>query len=213
MFNVVAKNPKLIIEGKGDAEAIPVLLRTITLSNNYSDFFPDPVPILKANLKAIKGKRTIEKYIQHALNSPADSVMIAVDSDDVCPINAVTEIRQKMASIHISKPVAICIFYREFETMFLQSIDSVMQKHPQFGWRNFNIKAVIDEDSEKYRDAKGRLSEFMEHGRRYNAVIDQQRFAKALDYNLACIRSRAFCHLDRAVKWLYSTKKSSLVYP
>lgn len=120
----------LIVEGDGDVEAMPILLRSIFHSLEcFNVQFEPPVRLGEFN-NLIRGKK-FGPFLQMLLNDDdIDGIIVSCDLDDGCPIEArdalIDFIVQK--NHNIEKPVSVVLFNREFEALFLSQIDILMRK-------------------------------------------------------------------------------------
>ncbi len=99
----------------------------------------------------------------------------------------------------VSKKVGIVFFKKEFESLFLFSIESLATATPEFGWSLENID--VDRDMEEIRGAKEQLKRLMKKGKTYKETTDQTEFLKGLDFDRLRERSRSFQHFENTMKW------------
>ena len=83
-------------------------------------------------------------------------------------------------------PCDVVIACREYETWFLAAVESLRGKY------GIGLDAVVPEDPESKRDAKGVLEEFMPPDRAYSETGDQPGMSNAFDMGLAYRRNRSF---------------------
>ncbi|MEZ5213156.1 DUF4276 family protein [Gordonia sp. (in: high G+C Gram-positive bacteria)] len=183
-----------IVEGKGEQDAIGVLLRTI--AGQQGGYLRVAQPFRLDSAKMRKPEELARAVrVQAARVSGAGGVLIIRDGDDK-DVACVVELAAELAEVRAvtTVPVEVVIAVPEFEAWILASIDS-MRAH----------RAVRDDagpvlDPEARRDAKGRLQEQLCEP--YRETIHQAQFAATIDVGLAQERSRSFLRLVRAVATL-----------
>ena len=192
------RNPILIVEGKGDAEAIPLLVRRVLYEHGIFGVQTAPRPKTKVEIGKLRQLGQIERYIDYCNRESGDSILLAIDSDDVCPVEIAREFRNRIRQTRLRKPVSICLFNREYESIFLPSIHLIAAKYPEFKWRTL----AVPMDIEAIRNVKGALSEMMPTDRAYKPTRDQARFTDAIDLGKTRAASRSFQHFENSVLWL-----------
>ena len=186
-----------IVEGQGEVEAVPELLRRILHEMNA-----DHVTVLrpfrvKRNQVVREGK--IERAVRQALRDreEAGGIMVILDSDDDCPAELGPQLLERCRNSAPSIPVVVILAHREFESWFLGAKESLR------GRRGIREDATISEDPEGIRGAKKRLSGNME-GARYLEVDDQPAFAAVMDLETTRMNCPSFAKLVRDVEHLVS---------
>ncbi len=185
-----------IVEGHGDVEAVPVLLRRILAHVQASHVEVSRPFRVKRNRVVKPGEleRVLLQAARDRLNAAAFLVLLDADDDNPDELGRALLIRCNQAT---SLPVGVVLAKREFEAWFLGAKESLR------GLRGIRRDAVGPPAPEEVRDAKGALSENMED-RRYLAVDDQPAFASQLDLSLAQRRCPSFNKLVRDVANLVS---------
>ena len=78
--------PVLLVEGFGDAEAVPFMLRRYANHLGFHTFSPAPRPIKTGSLHKLSRPGELEKFITYGCRRPeGDSVLLCLDCDDGCP--------------------------------------------------------------------------------------------------------------------------------
>jgi hypothetical protein len=173
-----------IVEGHGDAEAVPVLLRRLV---------GDRATILRP-FRLPRGRLAKEveltRAILHTVNSvqPVHGILVVLDADDDCPAELGTRLSACAQARCRGSRVAVVAAVREFEAWFLAAATSLQA----VGKLPSGIDPV--RDPEGVRDAKGWLSAAL--GRRYSEVLDQPAFAALFDVDEA-MRAPSFAKLRR----------------
>jgi len=185
-----------IVEGHGDAEAVPVLLRRIFAQvQAYHVEVARPFRV-KRN-RVVKPGELERALLQAARDrTNAASVLVLLDADDDCPAKLGPELLARCQQT-TNLPVAVVLANKEFEAWYLGAKESLR------GLRGIRNSAVAPSAPEEVRDAKRALSENMEEGR-YLEVDDQPALASQVDISLARQRCPSFDKLVREVSNLTS---------
>lgn len=181
-----------IVEGQGEVEAFPILLRRLLQEAGvYSIDIGHPIRQKRGQLlrPELLEKAILMAYRQHDCRS----VLIMIDADDDCPKELKTKLEAHTEKISTGIPCKIVIPKCEYEAWFLASLESLRGK------RQINKTACSPKDPESIRDAKGMLSQEMPLGNSYLATVDQAKLSAAFDMRQAYRKSRSFKHLVSAL--------------
>jgi len=85
IFN--CKKPVLIVEGAGDKRAVPRLIRETLHQHSIFDLNPAPRPKSNVEIKKLMRAGELERYVEFAARDDADSILFALDCEDVCPVD------------------------------------------------------------------------------------------------------------------------------
>ena len=169
-----------IVEGDGEVEAVPLLIRRIA-GMLYPDMvvhMPRPIRIPQTKiLKSGELERTVELAARKIGGHGA--VFIIVDSDDDCPAQLGPALKQRALQVHGNLPIAVVMAKREFESWFLAAAESLR------GHRGLSTDLQPPPDPEAIRGAKEWLSRRMETGRTYRETLDQPALTALFDFNAA----------------------------
>ncbi len=204
--------PVLLVEGDGDRQAVPLLVRRLFQQIGRPECMPAPSPIRCGDLRKLARPGEIEKFVTYACSRPdGDSVLLIVDCDDDCPREVVVGLCQRVQPIaeRFSKRVGVALMYREFETLFLYSIQDLADHYPGLRWSLEDLDP--ERDWTRIRGAKEELRRWMS-GATYKETRDQARFVSALDLEALQDRCRPFAHLASTIVWLASEEPGQ-VYP
>lgn len=161
-------NLMCIVEGHGDCEAVPILIRRIAATLDSAPAVHTPPPIRVPRNKLLKAGE-LERKVELAarMASPRGAILILLDSDDDCPAQLGPVILQRALTARNDLPIAAIVAKREFESWFLAAAESLR------GTRGLasNLKSPFE--PEAIRGAKEWLSEHMESGFRYRETLDQ----------------------------------------
>ncbi len=188
---------KPVVEGYGEVRAFPELLRRIAWRLGVYD-----VPLLEPGRypasQLLRREGTLwvpgpglEKAAGHARNEGASGMLILIDADDLCAVEASTAISPVLASTTGFEYSRLVFVVREYEAWFLASAETLVDGAVAF-----------EGDPEAYRDAKGRLESHLGLEFGYSETGDQPRFSARLEPDLAYARSRSYRKLVKDFKFL-----------
>ena len=175
----MARTLVAVVEGFGEVEAVPLLVRRWFESRNLEvPQIPRPIRIPKRRLlSAGELERTIEQAARRS--GPEGAILVLVDADDDCAAELGPRILDRARTARGDRAIAVVLPVVEFEAWLLASAESL-------GGRRGLPEALQPPDSpEAVRDAKGWLSERMTSGRVYAPTRDQAALAQAIDLTLA----------------------------
>ncbi len=187
--------PKIvpIVEGDGDAKAVPVLIRRVLHDRLRLYDWEVTHPKKAHSLPTLRKK--LANYLRYAaMEDEAQGVLILLDLDDGCPKEEAQRLAAEIRSQAARLPVAIVLAHREYEAWFLASIETIA---PQYG-----EDLTPPADVESVRDAKGWLSRRLFPGGRYKETAHQPSMTTEIDFDLAARRSRSFSRFLHAVELL-----------
>lgn len=179
-----------IVEGHGEVEAVPILIRRI-----FGVFRPDRVPVINVPIRIkaasfLNDDEYFREYVALAAAKAAQgkgTVLILLDCEDDCPAVLGPALSVKARSIRDDIPFLVALAHREFETWFVASAASLRGHHglPQ--------DIASPPSPESRRGAKEWLGDRMSTP--YDPIIHQARFTSAFDLGLA----RTIPSFDRLV--------------
>jgi hypothetical protein len=181
-----------IVEGHGEMDAVPVLLRRIAteLAASYVDV-GRPIKVHSGSF--LKDTVEFRRHILLASGKAADRrgiVLILLDCEDACPAILGPEILRRAQAIRGDVEFVVSLAYREYETWFLFAAESMR------GLRGLPDDLTAHPNPESPRDAKGWLRDQMK--RKYIEVEDQPALTARFDLTLA----RQSSSFDRLVRKL-----------
>lgn len=183
-----------IVEGKGDAAAVPALCgRVMKLGPTEQSWFVDDDPIRFSRGQLVNEQmkspsRTanangLQKAARLACARPADAILVLCDADDDCAATWGTDAKRILDNYG---PAAAVMAVREYEAWLLCS----MLKSNRVGGRHV----------ESIRDAKGELRE---RYARYKPTVHQGSLTKELDVGTVWALSDSFDKLVRDLARLF----------
>lgn len=164
-----------IVEGHGDAEAVPLLIRRIgeTLNPPVLPHILSPVRTPRSTLvKPRELERAIELVARRLDGNGA--VLVLVDSDDDCPAQLGPQLLQRACSARADLPIAVVLAKYEYEAWFLAAAESLR------GQRGLPEDLASPFEPESIRDAKGWLRDRMPKGQKYVETLHQPAFTARL---------------------------------
>jgi len=168
---------QLIVEGAGEVEAVPVLLRRLAAE------FGVPQTQFGRPIRRARSQLVLRQDLDHALTLArlqrnCEAVFILFDADDLCPKTQANPIRDLVRELARGLPTSLVIANREYEAWFLASQETLGASRPY----------PIDPDLK--RGAKEELERRLDIY--YDERVDQPKFSAKLDFRLAYERSRSF---------------------
>jgi len=187
----------LIVEGEGDALAMPVLVRKI-LNANALDHIQVTHPQISGDIRKVF--KRLGDFMGYGLKN-ACPILWVLDCDDKidgavgCPVRHVVNLRTAMAEQPIlqTQSVEFAFFTKEFESLFLAEALALKDFYSLPAALNINA------DAANRRDAKGEISKLLGKSRGYKETIDQAKIAARLDLNICRQVSRDYRHFEDAI--------------
>lgn len=187
----------LIVEGEGDAVALPVLVRRILNEHGLHQIQLTRPQVSGGLPKVVK---RLGDFLGYGLKNDCP-ILWVLDCDDKvgglvgCPVRHVQNLRSaiKDLGLHQRHSIEFAFFSKEFESLFLAEQQALRDFY------NLPASVNIDAAAAARRDAKGEISNLLGKARRYKESIDQAKIAARL--NLATCRavSRDYRHLETSL--------------
>jgi hypothetical protein len=189
---------QVIVEGDGEVDAVRLLLRRLQdAAQAYPLQFGRPHKRPKSGLLR-------QDSLQHAVRAVmgeehCDGILILFDGEDECteelrrergPLGPLMEKWAREAARGV--PCAVVIAYREYESWFLASIESLR------GIAGIRDDAPQPDEPEFHRGAKEALEGLMLPNKKYTETEMQPRLTAHFDMAAAYRRSRSFQRMVRA---------------
>lgn len=194
-----------IVEGHGEVEAVPILLRRIvaTMARSADLEFAKPIRVARNGLlKAGELERAVE--LAARLAGAEGAILILLDADDDCPSELAPDLLERARAARPDRAIRVVLAKREFEAWFVAAAESLA------GRRGLEPSLAAPRDAEGIRDAKGWLSDHMPVGQAYRATLDQPAFTAALDLDTAKRHSPSFDKLCRDIAGLIAETGQSV---
>jgi len=192
----------LIVEGEGDREAVPVLIRKILSAKKLHH-----IQLTSPQISGDVGKafKRLSDFLVYGYKNGCPILWI-LDCDDKnngkpgCPVNHVKNLQAEInkLKIHTPYPVEFSFFVKEFESLYLAERKALIDYY------NLPNNIYIDPGASLRRDAKGEISKLLGKDKGYKETTDQAKIAARLDLDECRRVSRDYQHLESAVLRLCS---------
>jgi hypothetical protein len=167
----------------------------------------------------IAGKKGLSKYCELVRAKPdAAALLIVRDEDDRCPKDVAPSQAAWLRELGLQFPVALVLAHREYESLFLASIESLRGRDLSavngLTRPGIQLTAEFSDDPQDVRDAKGWISRHMPPERRYKPTVDQLPLTQLVDFEL--VRASGlpwFGTLQRALQHLSDNLGAASLYP
>jgi len=185
-----------IVEGHGECEAVPVLIRRIakTIDPAFVPTVLHPIRIpatriWRENCKDFENSMVLAGRKLGGLGGIV--VIVDSDQDDSCPATDGPRLLDRARSARDDVPIVVILAKREFEAWFLAAAASLRGK------RGLPLDLNPPPDPEAIRGAKEWLSNQMPEGRIYTETDDQAALTAVFDLDAArCADSFDKCFRD-----------------
>lgn len=176
-----------IVEGHGEVDALPVLLRRLNEwrpGPHYAQVLP---PIRVHRDRFLNREEELRKQLLLAAAKCGEQgwILVVLDADDDCPVSLAAKVRQRAKRYVPHRRLSVVLAKREYEAWLVAAARSLD------GRRGFRCPEGTPADAEAPRDAKGWLRQNMEGGV-YSEVLDQPAFTAHFDLQQAFENSRSF---------------------
>ncbi len=170
-----------IVEGHGEVEALPILLRRIGCTLD-PPVYPDILPPLRRPASKLVKEGELERAVEFAARKTGTggTILILLDCDDGCPAKEGPNLLKRAKATRPDCKVAVVLAKKEYEAWFLASAESIQ------GRRGLVADLEPPSDPEEIRDAKGWLTRHM-IGRNasYSETTDQPALTDLFDIQTA----------------------------
>lgn len=169
-----------IVEGHGEAEAVPILLRRIGRELAPPRFFSIHSAIRVPASKLLQ-EGELERKVDVAARKigPDGAIFVLLDCDDGCPAQLGPDLLRRARAARPDRRIAVVLAKREYEAWFLASARSLQGK------RGLPEDLEPPPDPESIRGAKEWLSRQMGPQTRYSETTDQPALTALFDMQAA----------------------------
>ncbi|NLH42465.1 MAG: DUF4276 family protein [Planctomycetes bacterium] len=171
-----------IVEGHGDAKAVPKLIHRIA-GREFPEMMVIVDPVVRVPASQLLKEGELERQIERvARQMPSKGgILVLVDCDwaDGCPKHDGPMLLQRARQTRPDVQISLVLAYREYETWFIAAAESLR------GCRGLVLDLIGDPQPERIRGAKEWLSDRMPRGRPYSATIDQPAMTGVFDIQAA----------------------------
>jgi len=182
-----------IVEGHGEVEAVPVLLRR--LLEEAKCFTIEVGRPIRRTQSQFRSRGTVQTAIKMTMNQPdCAAVLMLFDGEDDCPKHLAADVQNWANEAAAGRvPCGVVIAYREYETWFLAAMESLRGRY------GIHHEALSPAEPEASRDAKSKLEEFMPFNRAYSETGDQPGMSDIFDMKAAYRRNRSFRKMVKTI--------------
>jgi hypothetical protein len=177
-----------IVEGHGDAKAVPILLRRFA----QEQFYNHQITIF-AGHRIAKGRmlsttdRSLENAVEFGARKLATvdgpgAILILLDADSDCPAQIGVDLLRRARTARNDVFSSVVVAKAEYEAWLVASA------HALRGKCNVRATANPPPNPEEIVDAKGYIERnLLEPGRYYSEVVDQPRMTAQFDFREAAM--------------------------
>lgn len=169
-----------IVEGHGEIEAVPLLIRRIFAESGTGTMPGINYPIRIKSGSFLHDESYFQRYVQLAAAKAAQAggeVLILLDCEDDCPATLGPALLARAKNVRNDVPTTVVLAHREYETWFLAAAESLR------GCGGLSADLSPPADPEAIRGAKEWLGRHME--RSYDPIIHQAAFTARFDLSQA----------------------------
>ena len=184
-----------IVEGHGEAEAVPLLIRRIG-----QEVSPLSTPDVVKPIRVPRGRMLkageLDRYVRlAAIRVGAEGrILVLLDANGDCPAELRTTILDRVRAVRSDLPIEVVLANREYESWFIAAVDSLR------GVRGITNDTDVPEDPESIQGAKEWLRSKMSGS--YRPTADQAALTARFDLEVARRRAPSFDKMWRAVSAL-----------
>lgn len=180
-----------IVEGPGDENAVPILIRRI-LSEIIGCCRSSVLRPFKLDRGKMVKEQSCRSHLKISqLNQAVDYVVLLMDSDDDCSKELNERICGWKHDTVYRTLFDVVSIEREFECWLLAGIESLR------GSRGISVSAAPPPNPNNIRDPKSRITTFMQDGTSYSETADQAALTAAVDLGEIEKRCPSFRRLVR----------------
>ena len=171
-----------IVEGHGEVEAVPMLIRRIA-ADLVPPVFPDILHPIRVPADRLKKHGELERTVDLAIRKLGGDgglfILIDCDWDNGCPKLDAPDLLRRAKLVRPGVPIALALAYREYEAWFIAAAQSIRGQH------GLSQTLEVVADPEGIRGAKKWLSDRMPPHRPYAETIDQPALTALFDIQAA----------------------------
>lgn len=191
--------PKIvtIVEGHGEVEAVPILLRRIVeaVAPNANVEVTPPIRVDRYKVvKATELERAIELAARIANGD--GYVLVLLDAEDDCPAELGPDLLRRASEARPDRAIRVVLAKCEYEAWFLAAVTSIV------GRAGISEDALPPDEAEGIRDAKGWLTRQMPEAHSYRPTRHQALLTRHFDLDAARHGAPSFDKLWRDLSTL-----------
>ena len=175
----------VIVEGKGEVQAVPVLLRRIVAEVAPATTARIARPIRVPRDRIVQ-EGELERYLNIAVKhgGPDAGILILLDANGDCPAELGPKLLKRARQARPDKRIHLVLAKREYEAWFIAALESVVSDAPS-----------APADPEAIRGAK----EWIRRHQPYRPTVDQAPLTARFDLTEARRNAPSFRKMCRAV--------------
>jgi len=181
-----------IVEGHGEGEAVPLLIRRIAREVAPELALETIRPFRVRRNQIVKPDQLRYGELIVRRHGHECRILVLLDANGDCPASFGPELRARTSSWRSDVRVEVVLAKSEYEAWFLAALDSLR------GQRRIQADAMSPDEPEEIRDAKGRLRQETPRNQPYDPVDDQAALTRL--HQLAAVGDNAA--LGRAMQFL-----------
>lgn len=166
-----------IVEGRGEVDAVPVLLRRLAAMLGVAIDVHRPI---RTSRSSVVKQGELQRVVQLAAMrtpDPGDAILVLLDADEDCAARLGPQLLAWAVTARADRPLAVVIAVREFEAWFVAAAESLVAAG------KLAPGSTAPQEPEAIRDAKGWLAQRMPGG--YSPTIHQAKLAAQFDLSAA----------------------------
>lgn len=169
-----------IVEGHGEVQAVPILLRRIAAKIMPGESVRIPPPVRVRRQRVVRTGE-LEQAVEVAVkvSGPDARILILLDANGDCPAELGPALLQRAEAVRSDRTIRVVLAKSEYECWFAAAADSIS------GHCRIASKVAPPDDPEAIRDVKHWLSKRMPPHRPYNPRRDQPALTKLFDLDAA----------------------------
>ena len=187
----------LIVEGQGDAQAVPLLARRLLVEHGLHHV-QTTSPQISGGLD--KARKRFGDYLRYGLKNECPILWVLdcddkVDGQQGCPVAHARELHNlvEQQGLEAMPDIEFAFFVREFESLFLAEQLALKTYY------GLPPDKAIPEGASRRRDAKGEISKLLPKSSAYKETVDQAKLAARLDLAICRTVSRDSIHFESAL--------------
>ena len=183
-----------IVEGHGELDAVPILLRRIAAAALPVGAVDVRSPIRVDRRKIVKAAE-LERAVELAARKAGAGgrILILLDAEDDCPAELAPALLRRARAARGDRAIRVVLAKTEYEAWFLAAADSIAGRH------GIDEAATAPADPEAVTGAKEWLTRRMTAGRSYRPTRHQAALTTAFDIDAARRSAPSFDKLWRDV--------------
>jgi len=184
-----------IVEGHGEVESLPILVRRIALVVDPG-YVPKVLPPHRIPASKLRSEGELERAVDLAARRTGRTggvvVLLDADWEGCCPATDGPELLGRAREARADVPLVVVLAKMEYEAWFLAAAESSR------GCRGLPDDLTSPAEPDEIRDAKGWLARKMKSRFKYAETTDQPSLTARFDMESARLRSRSFrkCYGD-----------------